>query len=77
MSRLQAAHCMLLVPGPCAWQRILYGISPPALAAPSLPPARMKRELFQVSEPVCEIAVYDMVPGSGEKWTWEVRPVWC
>ncbi|KAI7844265.1 hypothetical protein COHA_002063 [Chlorella ohadii] len=36
-------------------------------------PARMKRELFQVSDAVCEIAVYDMRPGSNEKWTWEVR----
>jgi hypothetical protein len=36
-------------------------------------PGRMKRDLFQVSEPVCEIAVYDMRPGSGEKWSWEVR----
>ncbi len=33
----------------------------------------MKRELFQVSDAVCEIAVYDMRPGSNEKWTWEVR----
>lgn len=33
----------------------------------------MKRELFQVSEQSCNIAVYDMLPGSNAKWTWEVR----
>lgn len=31
----------------------------------------MKRELFQVSEQSCDIAVYDMLPGSNEKWSWQ------
>lgn len=34
---------------------------------------KMKRELFQVTESPARVDAYDLLPGSTQRWSWEVR----
>ncbi|KAL4425653.1 hypothetical protein ABPG75_009669 [Micractinium tetrahymenae] len=36
-------------------------------------PVKMKRELFQITASPARVDAYDLVPGSAQRWTWEVR----
>ncbi|KAL4437974.1 hypothetical protein ABPG77_004195 [Micractinium sp. CCAP 211/92] len=48
-------------------------ISDRALKSSMTLPVKMKRELFQVTESPARVDAYDLLPGSTQRWSWEVR----